>query len=336
MSERMDHTTKGKLLEQQSAEERTAFAAFKQTYLARVPYPERPAKLDFKNLGFQFYLYLVQAISSIALAAMRTWEAFYRVGMLANHGARYALLEAWLAVLVVEVGMVSYAASNANKRYHQKEDLRRMEAQEIGSVYVRSRKVETRGFVLGLGLVILLLLSTAAGLDQAVRAINNVSQEFLQVLSYSLNVAIGVGVSVIAFIGGEILGQQLAIVTADFDDLAESYEADVALYQKELEDAWSRSDERRVIRADVRQAAKQTSSSVEFGYGSVTNNFRTNGELRRPPKQTERVFQYMDQIYETEGRVPTFSEVMEVLAIAKATASESRSRWLQERGIGDG
>jgi hypothetical protein len=329
MSEQMP--TKGQLLEQQSAEERIAFSAFKQTYMERVPVPDRPAALNVGGLGLEFWLYFVMAIAAILLAAMRTSDAFYFVGYATAGDVVYASAEAVLSVIVVELGMVVFAAILAQKRYRKQELRRKEEAAETNTLYVRNREVDINSWIIGLGLLLMTLISMAAGLHQSIRIIESVDPKFVQVLSYGLGITIGVGITIIAVISGDIIGQQVAIVTAGFSERAAVYEADMAAYQHELEDAWARSDERRVIRAEVRAAAK--SSSVTANFPNFSEQFPNNGGLRRPPKQTERVFQYMDQIYRTEGRVPPFAEVMEVLQIPRATASEARTKWMTERGV---
>lgn len=322
--------SKGQLLEQQSAEERIAFAAYKQTYMARVPLPQKPSSLDLKGLGFAFWLYFTQAITSIALAAMRTSDAFYFVGYATVGNGFYAGTEAILSVLAVEVGMVVFAAILAQKRYKRQEAELRARAEQTGARFRSSKEVDLNAAVIWAGLILMALISMAAGLHQSVKIIENVSPEFVKYLSYGLGITIGVGITVIAVIAGDILGQQLAIVTAGFADRAADYEEEMAAYQQELEDAWARSDERRYIRADVRAAAKQQSSA--FGYDRTE---RTNTERdmpRKPAKWTERIYAYLDESL-ARGHLPQVKEISDNLEVAKSTASEIRTRYLAERGI---
>jgi hypothetical protein len=335
MTEEMS-PTKGQLLEQQSAEERIAFAAYKETYEARVPRPKSPAKLDLSGLGFEFWLYFSQAITSILLAAMRTSDAFYFVGYAVSSNAVYATGEALLSVLVVELGMVVFAAILAKKRYERQEKARKEQAAQEGTRYRSDKTVDINSWVVAVGLGLMALISMAAGLHQSVRIIENVSEGFVQTLSYGLGVAIGIGITVIAVIAGDILGQQLAIITAGYADRAADYEEDVENYQSELEDAWARSDERRVIRAEVRAAARSTSVSTSVTEESLRlNGGGAFGTGRRPAVNTERVYQYMDQILSTENRIPSYSEVQQVLGLASSTASTLRKQWMAERGVGE-
>lgn len=331
--------TRGEILEQESAEERVAFAAFRDTFLLQNPLPPKPVSLDLRGLGFAFWLYFVQAATSIALAAMRTSDAFYFVGYATVGDQFYASAEAILSVLAVEVGMVVFAAILAQKRHKKQETELRALAEAEGIKFRSNKEVDMNAAVIWAGLILMALISMAAGLHQSVKIIEGVSEDFLKFLSYGLGVTIGVGITVIAVIAGDILGQQLAIVTAGFADRMADYEDRVEEWNDAVKAAWYRSDQRKIILAEIRAAAKQSAgASVQFSsYGTELNQASNPGFQRgqRPPKQTERVFQYMDQILNTEGRVASFSEVVQVLGISKSTASTLRNQWLSERGIGE-
>ena len=332
--------TRGQILEQESAEERVAFAAYKETFLLQNPLPPKPAALDLRGLGFAFWLYFTQAITSIALAAMRTSDAFYFVGYATVGSQFYASAEAVLSVLAVEVGMVVFAAILAQKRHKKQEAELRAKAEAEGVKFRSSKEVDMNAAVIWAGLILMALISMAAGLHQSVKIIEGVSEDFLKFLSYGLGVTIGVGITVIAVIAGDILGQQLAIITAGYADRVADYEDKLDEWNDAVKAAWARSDQRKIILAEVRAAAKNSSIS-EFHYGTrgTLNGTPSQGvgfgNGRRPPVQTERVFQYMDQILQTENRIPTFGEVQQVLGIPKSSASRIRKEWLVERGISE-
>jgi hypothetical protein len=327
--------TKGQLLEQQSAEERIAFAAYKETYEARVPGRNRQPSWTCLVSGLSSGC--TQPGDHIHLTRCHAHQRCLLLCRLRRaSNAVYATGEALLSGLVVELGMVVFAAILAKKRYERQEKARKEQAAQEGTRYRSDKTVDINSWVVAVGLGLMALISMAAGLHQSVRIIENVSEGFVQTLSYGLGVAIGIGITVIAVIAGDILGQQLAIITAGYADRAADYEEDVENYQSELEDAWARSDERRVIRAEVRAAARSTSVSTSVTEESLRlNGGGAFGTGRRPAVNTERVYQYMDQILSTENRIPSYSEVQQVLGLASSTASTLRKQWMAERGVGE-
>ena len=324
--------TKGQILEQESAEERVAFAAYKETFLLQNPLPPKPATLDLRGLGFAFWLYFTQAITSIALAAMRTSDAFYFVGYATVGNGYYASAEAILSVLAVEVGMVVFAAILAQKRYKKQETELRSQAEADGKKFRASKEVDLNAAVIWAGLILMALISMSAGLHQSVKIIDGVSEAFVQNLSYFLGITIGVGITIIAVIAGDILGQQLAIITAGYADRLAEWEDKIDEWNDAVKAAWARSDQRKIILAEIRAAAKQ-SGGARSAFGYAEPNERTPNDMpRKPAKWTERIYAYLDDAL-ARGHLPQVKEISENLEVAKSTASEIRTRYLMEHGI---
>lgn len=80
---------------------------------------------------------------------------------------------------------------------------------------------------------------------------------------------------------------------------------------------------------------------IEDGVTLTNSTFNPNGvryvpaQAGRGAKQTGRVYQYLDQILQTENRVASFAEVRSTLDIPKSTASKLRLQWLDERGLSE-
>lgn len=71
----------------------------------------------------------------------------------------------------------------------------------------------------------------------------------------------------------------------------------------------------------------KTSKTGSETSGTQKTTFKTG----RKSTHRERVFQWMDEYFKTNGNVPTFSEVEQGLSLPQSTASRLRGEWLKER-----
>lgn len=62
------------------------------------------------------------------------------------------------------------------------------------------------------------------------------------------------------------------------------------------------------------------------------NTSRSRPRMGRPSVHKEKVFLYMDEILQRDGRVATFLEVQRELSLPESTASRIRNDWLSENG----
>jgi hypothetical protein len=107
-------------------------------------------------------------------------------------------------------------------------------------------------------------------------------------------------------------------------------QADFDLEQKRLD-----AEARRVLKLE--KARAQTSKTSESGLrtsGTSKTGSETGGTnsktMGRKSTHRERVFQWMDEYFKTNGSVPSFSEVEQALSLPQSTASRLRGEWLIE------
>jgi hypothetical protein len=54
--------------------------------------------------------------------------------------------------------------------------------------------------------------------------------------------------------------------------------------------------------------------------------------MGRKSTHRDRVFAWIDEYFQNNGNVPTFSEVEQALSLPQSTASRLRGEWLKEKG----
>jgi len=99
-------------------EESTAFEAFKEKYMKMNPIPVRPT---MKGLGWQFWITVPCALSAIVLAALRTANIFYKAAKLSELGEFFSIIEAFVAMIAIEGGLVAYAAILSDRKSQEKD-----------------------------------------------------------------------------------------------------------------------------------------------------------------------------------------------------------------------
>lgn len=283
--------------EELTAQETDAFEQFRQKYKLMHPIKARPktAGLDWK-----FYLVLVVAPPQILLAALRTANIFYKAADLAgNHTLAY--IEAALAILAVEVSLVVYSAVQAAKR------------------------TEVPKGRLTFGIILMVLISVFAGLSQSITLISGVDPTFLTYLQYGVSFMIGIGASIIAWIGGEVLGEQVALMGIRSAEIDSRYRAYLAEYNDTMLNSWANSPERRIARDELIDAVRSV---------RLPNEQRTKRRPRLPNEgQNEvrlKVMEYLKSVYERDGRVPGPTEISNALSVSKGYAHQVRGEWIEE------
>jgi hypothetical protein len=272
--------------------EEEAFLSFRRKYTLQTPPPRKPSAVSVRTIGFQFWLYLVTSIAAVLLAAMRTTEAFYDVAFKSSKNPMFSFGEASLAILAIEGGLVVYAAARA----------------------IRLQKVEIKGGIGLVGIALMIAISMIAGLVQSTAIIDNIDQKFLSFLQYSLAFALGVGVSIIAYISGEILGGQVALVTKNYEELIKKFDEATDAYNKSILASWGRSRERRSVRpVDVRTEPQRT----------------PNPPIRDGVKK-RMINEFLDAKRASGEPTPTIQEIMNYASAAKGYVSDIRAVWLAE------
>lgn len=225
-------------------QEQQAFEVHIQSYKRLNPMP-RPRKVD--GIGWQFWIALPVTVSQIVLAAMRTAAIFYAAASLSGFGNMFALVEASAVMLAVEGGLVVYSAIRAANNAKSKS------AEQLDAYNTR----------LAWGIGFMVVVSVLAGLGQSIGLIEYIDVRVLTGFQYTLSLVIGVGASVIAWIGGEVLGTQIAKVGIAREEAMAEYKEEMEKYWDGLRSSWERSQERKYIRQPLSQLPVQTVVNYE-------------------------------------------------------------------------
>jgi hypothetical protein len=286
-------------LEAISHQEEEAFELYKQRFIQQHPMPflRRATGLDWK-----FYAILVTSIGALALATLRTMDIFYEAALLSGN-PYLAIAEAVAVVLAIEGGILVWSAVRASSR---------------GDVGMGK---------LGFGIALAVLISMFAGLGQSLHLIENINTELLRYFQYSLTLIIGVGASLVAWIGGEVLGGQIAQAGQRQEDAGLSYREQKQVYYDRLLASWQRSAERKMVRGDLTAEA-----SVRSVPNDRTNDHRTNLKNYGSSEQRERILQYIDQTVLDDGYIPGPSEVAQNVGTAKSYAHQVIGEWKSDNG----
>lgn len=86
------------------------------------------------------------------------------------------------------------------------------------------------------------------------------------------------------------------------------------------------------ITSESHSRSSRTSESSSGTSGTLKPTFKTG----RKSTHRERVFQWIDEYYNSNNVVPSFSEVEQALSLPQSTASRIRGEWLKEKGTRSG
>lgn len=222
-------------LEQFANTEIEAYRLFTEKYRLQYPEPQPPERITWKDAGPMYFLKIITTVAVVLLAAMRTAEQFYNVASINNQGM-FPYFEAFLAVLGLEGLLVVLAAGNASKRK------------------------EINQFWSNLGIILILSISLIAGFGQSIVAIPEIPEMLYNSFSIALSIALA-SASIVAYIGGEIIGQELARMEIDYQKAIKLYREGTESYNGSLIAAWNRSEERKIARSDVKQMARNVSGN---------------------------------------------------------------------------
>lgn len=88
----------------------------------------------------------------------------------------------------------------------------------------------------------------------------------------------------------------------------------------------------------IKQETSRTTSETSKRLPEVTSRTRHTSEttsgsskMGRPSVHQEKVFSYLEDVYQRTGEVPSFTEVMKELGLSQSTASRLRNEWLDTK-----
>lgn len=212
--------------------EEIAFNAYRKVYIKQNPLP---VKKTVNGIGWQFWISLPVTLAEIVVAALRTADIFYKAALLSGMGDLVAIIEAAAVMLAIEGGLVVYSAIRASNIAK-------------GKNLDQLKSYDNRLFW---GILFMVIVSILAGLGQSISLIENINQAILTWFQYILSIIIGVGASVIAWIGGEVLGIQIAKVGITREEADKQYNQAMENYADTMRNSWNGSIERRAIRAQI-------------------------------------------------------------------------------------
>lgn len=94
----------------------------------------------------------------------------------------------------------------------------------------------------------------------------------------------------------------------------------------------TRTGHRDLLREIKQEKLEKEQATSGNTYGTSGSQRKSSKNMGRPSIYKDKVFIYMDEILERDGRIPTFLEVQRELGLAESTASRIRNEWLQENG----
>ncbi len=273
-------------LEALSQQEEEAFALYRRRFVQQHP---PPSEKEAGGLGWKFVALLITSLGAVALATLRTMDIFYNAALLSGN-MYIAVGEAVAVIVAIEGGIVVWSAVRASSK---------------GDVGLGK---------LGFGIILAVLISTFAGLGQSLHLIDNINPVVLEYFQYALTITIGIGASLIAWIGGEVLGGQLAQAAERKENAHLSYRERAGSYNEKLLASWNRSPERKMVRGELTS-------------GSVVPNDRTNNRTAflknaGSTEQRDRILDYIEQVEKSDGYLPGPSEVAQKVGTAKSYAHQ--------------
>lgn len=212
--------------------EHEAYQKFSVLYDDQNPPPEMDRAINLRDSGLIFIGKIITIIAGILLAGFRTAEQFYLAASFSGN-VWLSRSEAFLAVLAVEGTILFLSADKARKR---------------GEIHTW---VATAGILLAVG------ISLLAGLGQSIRLIDGLSVEWLN--RFTTATAIGLSLaSIVAWIGGEILGQEMAFVYIANENNRRKYEKAYAHWLDKKNAVWARSKTKRMVLEGATSSAGRT------------------------------------------------------------------------------
>lgn len=288
-----------------------AFRNFRRFYEEIFPYPTAVRVRMQEVLGWKIWAALIQSAFSIALAAMRTANMFYRVAV--SSSPILATAEAVAAVGAVEGGVVIFAAIRSEMQ-------NRVDDEGV--------KIHAAVWQLWLGELLGIAISVVAGLGLTFIGLGNVARFSL---SWWLGVILGAGASLIAAISGEIIGSTLSSLSNASAAASRAFKLEVSNWKENMFNKWKVSAELKIARGELKAAANSVNNSPRRHSGPSRGG-NGNNVIRG------NIFTFLDAYVAQNPEATTLpgpSQVSRELDVAKSYASQVIHEWMDARGYND-
>lgn len=312
---------------QMSKSEIKAFKDFEQVYLIQHPAPVK----QNPHLGWEFYTAMATSCAAVILAAFRTGQAFY-ISAVAKGDLIFSSLEALSAVFAIEGSVVLFALQRA-RRLNKTDD----SSSELG-------------------LWVAFGISALAGLFQSVNLIPNPDPFISGLLSIALVISMGLGATVIAWLGGDILGVNLVRLEFTRREVNEQFAKSVHGYHANLLKAWMNSDERTAVHerkvnryrepVHLNRSSEPVQRTLVHEPRSSEQFMNSSSELY-PPITKEEIFGIFDLVLSETGQIAGVNDTARKVASKrnadgsdlgwenlKGRISGLRKQWMIEKNIG--
>jgi len=302
-----------KVIAEAQLHEQQAYEAFCAKFEVQFPMPEKAAVKLMNAIGWQFISICVQSSFAIILAALRTAAMFFEAA--AGSGRTLQWAEAIAAVGAIELGVVILAAIKAEIQ-NSKSELEDLKA--VARVDVR---------LLWTGILACVAISIIAGLGVSFEGFGVDVNNFKTSLAYVM----GAGASLVAWVSGDILGAMLARFNNASTLARLVYQQEVQERESKKNAMWEAAPERSIARTELVEL-KEYLSATRFKkertprQQKVETPKQPQEEPKARPTETDvrqKVFDYLDRIWQSEGRVAGPSELKRETGASKSHCSET-------------
>lgn len=269
------------------------------------------------GLDWKFYGSVVVSVFTVILASLRTAQMFYfaaetssKLWGLGTAGTGLlAGFDALSAMIAVEGGI------------------------SLGSAIKTSRAGEVNEDIYFWQVALLLLISIIAGFGQSLGLVTGIDKTFLLWFSYSLVFVLGIGASVAAWFAGEILGVQLQKFSVQKKEAEEKFAEQMKYYSQNARKFW-------IQKSEQEKENSREQKRIEHNKGTETspkrNSIRTQN--RTSTGKVPIIFSEIEKFWAEQNRVPSFSELAEVLRrehpeqnfSSSGYISTIRKQWIEE------
>lgn len=275
-----------------------------------------PPILHIVGLDWKFYGSVIVSVFTVILASLRTAQMFYfaaetssRLWGLGTTGTGLLSgFDALSAMIAVEGGI------------------------SLGSAIKTSRSGTVDESIYFWQVGLLLLISIIAGFGQSLGLVTGIDRTFLLWFSYLLVFVLGIGASVAAWFAGEILGVQLQKFSIQRFEAEQKYSEEMKFYSQNARKFWKlRTEEEKETEREQKRIDRTTGIPVPQRNFPRTQNRTSTGKVPI-------IFSEIEKFWAEQNRVPSFSELAEILRreypeqnfSSSGYISTIRKQWIEE------
>lgn len=277
------------------------------------PYP----KEEGKYLGWEFWTAMGTSFAGLTLAAFRTAQAFFLAAVFKGDFF-LALAESFAAVFAIEGSVVLFALQQAREK----------------------NKTDAKSSQWGLWVAF--SVSVLAGLFQSMNIILTPNDTVSLLLSWTLVVAMGVGATVIAWLGGDILGVHLVRLELVRKEAKEQFIRTVHSYRANMLKEWRSSLEQGAVNSSKRSRYRVREPNREPSSRTV----HEPDDEPHPPISMDELNDIFNSTFASTGAIAGVGETARELMRRrnpdgsddgwenlKSRVSGARKKWMAERNI---